>query len=420
MGSIIDLEEIDRAYRCNRVKLAIIIINLICPPISFFFLVFGILRMIFANKKLTFLTNLIILIFTSEIVNNISKMIQLIKYNYPDERMNKDGERRDNARGIICQIQIVTSIYSDICSLLASLLLSLRCYDVIKNKIRFFDKRINRILSIVFVISISIIVAISFLFIDRRISDVSYRFDVRDRCSYWCWLEHISSLICYTLYLNILVINIIFACKTHNYLKKGYQKLLKENNISEEENNDDIKTPFDESPKNKYSNLTKEEQKRIEELKLMRIKCLIYPSVTIGIWSFATVYRFLDTIFMYRFDHGEDPEGSNRDEESFFNDFPFVQFLVQFFLLIHTLLSATRGLFYGFSFIVFEEKLFFNFFRKCCSKNDLNNNEEEQKQILSDSRVSDQNEIKNVEDNEEKNEDNLDKDSIEMNSSQNE
>ena len=420
MGTIIDLEQMERAYRCNYVKLAIIIINLIGPPISFILLVIGIFRMSFANKKLTFLTNLIILIFTSEIVNNLSKMFQLIKYNFPDLREDKTIVDKDTPRGIICQIQIVTSIYSDICSLLATLLLSLRCYDVIKNKIRFFDKRKNKIFSIAFVILLSIIFAISFLFLDRSLSDVSYRFDVRDRCSYWCWLEHISSIICYIIYLIILVINIYFACKTNNYLKKGYQKLLEENNIIEEENNNDNKTPFNGNSKDSFSNLTKEEQKRIEELKLMRKKCLIYPNVTIGIWSFATIYRLLDTIFMYPFDHGGDPDKSNKREEDFFKEYPFFQILVQFLLFMHTFVSANRGLFYGFSFIIFEEKLFFNFFRHYCFKNDLKNNDEEQRQILNDSRVSEQNDIKNVENNEEKMEENLDKESIEMNSSQNE
>ena len=424
MGVIIDLEGMKTAYRCNHVKLAIVIINLIGAPLSLFFLVLGIFRMIFAHKKITFLTSLIILIFSSEIVNCISKLIQLIKYMYEDKRDDKTIEDINTPRGIICQIQIVTSIYSDFCSLLATSLLSLRCYDVIKNKIRFFDKGNNRIYSIVFVILLSIIISISFLFIDRKISDVSYRFDVRDRCSYWCWLEHISSIICYLLYLIILIINIVLARKTNNYLKKGIQTLLEENNICEEENNNDNKNLLNGNSKEndlkKYSNLTNEEQKRIEELKLMRKKCLIYPNVTIGIWTFATIYRFLDTIIMYPYDHGNDPEELNKEEARFFDEYPFFQFLVQTLLVLHTFVSATRGLFYGFSFIVFEEKLFFNFFRRCFSKNNLKNNEEEQKQILIDSSRASENDIKNNEDNEEKNEDNLDKDSMEMNSSQNE
>ena len=42
--------------------------------------------------------------------------------------------------------------------------------------------------------------------------------------------------------------------------------------------------------------------------------------------------------------------------------------------MVHTFLSATRGIFYGFSFIVFEEKIFFNFFKRCfkrCYKDDF-------------------------------------------------
>ena len=51
-----------------------------------------------------------------------------------DRRNVKDFSTGNTPRGIICQLQIVTAIYSDFCSLLGTLLLSLRCYDVINNK----------------------------------------------------------------------------------------------------------------------------------------------------------------------------------------------------------------------------------------------------------------------------------------------
>ena len=59
---------------------------------------------------------------------------------------------------------------------------------------------------------------------------------------------------------------------------------------------------------------------------------------------------------------------------------------------MHAFLSATRGIFYGFSFIVFEEKLFFNFFKKCFKKSwfedDPEGNEEGRMKIIRSSNQS--------------------------------
>ena len=59
---------------------------------------------------------------------------------------------------------------------------------------------------------------------------------------------------------------------------------------------------------------------------------------------------------------------------------------------MHTFLSSTRDIFYGFSFLVFEEKLFFDFFRKCFKKSlfedDSVGNEGEAKPIISSSNTS--------------------------------
>ena len=446
MGNIIDTENVENIYRCNHVKYAIIFINLIGAPLSLFFLLYSIFKMISTKKKISYLTSLILLIFSSEIVNSISKMLQLLKYAFDDDRDIKDIEIMSmiNARGIICLIQISTAIYSDFCSLLTTLLLSLRCYDVIKNKKRFFDKGNNAILSILSVIFLSIILSIGFLVLDREIigNKVSYRYDVRDRCSYWCWLEHYSSLGCYFLYWIILIINIIFACKTNSYLKKGYNKLIEENMIISEKNNS-LETPLNEISKDnnnsknkdssdfikqkKNNNLSTEEKKRIEELYFMRIKCLIYPSVTIIIWIFFATYRIVDDLIMLKFDNTDiSPSEGREKEKEFFEDFTFVQVLVQFFLVIHTLLSSFRGIFYGLSFIVFEEKTFNNFFRKFWNKikkkddSDIKDENEIVRNTNTNSLVSDNNEIKNKEENEynEKQEENISKtDTIEMNTS---
>ena len=432
MGSIIDTENVKNIYRCRDVKKTIIFINLIGAPISLIFLLFGSLKMIFQKKKISFLTSLILLIFSSEIVNTISKMFQLFKYHYKDRRNDKDFTDGNTPRGVICQIQIVTAIYSDYCSLLGTLLLSLRCYDVIKNKKRFFDKGNNGIISIILTIIISIILAIGFLFLDKLITEdnISYRYDVRDRCSYWCWLEHVPSIICFGFYWVILIFNIIFACKTGNYLKSGYQKLIEENEIPAiKSSTNSISTPLNDISKDnnqpivekKINNLTKEEKKRIEELKLMRYKCLTYPLVTIILWLFIGTYRIVDDAAMMKYDRNSNSTQSRVDEENFFKNHRAAQILVELFLVIHTLLSSIRGIFYGISFIVFEEKIFFNFFRNCFKKSIVdeddseNNEKEERKEIVRTTNNS--SEISDSYDKEEMDKEKSENDNIEMNNS---
>ena len=396
MGEIIDTYKLDENYRCKHVKVAIIFINLIGASFSLLLLLFGIFRMLLVKKKLQFLTILIILIFCSEIINTISKLLQLLKYFFADRRNVKDFSTGNTPRGIICQLQIVTAIYSDFCSLLGTLLLSLRCYDVIKNKRRFFEKGNNGILSIIITVVISIIFSIAFLLIDKfeTKNNKSYRYDVRDRCSYWCWLEHKTSLGCFGVYWVLLLLNIYFALKTYLYLTKGYKKLLEENDISFDKiksSSSSMNTPLNEADKEnntrkdsfnekKFSNLTKEERTRIEELRLMKIKCLTYPLVTIFIWIIGGIYRIVDDIVMMKYDYGNDPNGNSENEKSHFQSNHFKLFCVEFFLVLHTIISAFRGICYGFSFIVFEEKIFFNFFRRCFTKklfdDDLEDNEE--------------------------------------------
>ena len=87
------------------------------------------------KKSLSFLTYIILLIFSAEMMNNISKLLQYFKYAFEDERDNHSfNNDKETPRGIICQIQIVTSIISDYICLSGTLLLTLRCYQVMKSK----------------------------------------------------------------------------------------------------------------------------------------------------------------------------------------------------------------------------------------------------------------------------------------------
>ena len=388
MGALIDTKKCDEIYRCNQVKLAVVWITLIGSPISFFLVIFCIYRMVSIKRKMSFLTKIILLIFSSELVMSISKIIQVFKYCFTDYREVKDYDGF-NGRALICKIQLVLAVYSDYCSLLATLLLSYRCYDVIKNKNKIFDKPRNIKISLYSIIILSFLLGVGFLIADMCISDISYKFDVRDRCCYWCWLEQGVSIVCFSFYLAILIANIFYACKTINYLKRGYNKLLEENGLSKskanledpligKDNKDDINSKV-------YKNLTNEERKRLEEINLMKIKCKIYPTVTIILWIYALFYRCCEAGFFWEYDHGNNPTETTEKEKEYFESHPISHFVVQFLLVLHTFVTSLRGVFYCASFIVFEEKRFFNIFRRLCHKKIIEFKEENENEIVKDS-----------------------------------
>jgi hypothetical protein len=377
MGSIIDLEGIDDVYRCNSVKSTVIYSTLIGVPLSLIFLIILIIRIIFLKKIKTFQTCLILLILSSEIIQCLSKILQLIKYSFEDKRDDKSFTDLDTERGIICQIQIVFALYSDFSSFLTILLLTLKFYEDLRNIEKFLEKKRNRIVSILFIICISIIISIEFLFFDRKDSynNTSYRFDVRDRCTYGCWLSHIQSIICSGLYWIFIIINTIFACKTNYYLKS----IL---NSSKEEDNSDNSNEIEEnnnSP-NELDDEKNSEKKRLAELNLLRIKCIIYPIILIIFWLLISIYRTFDDFIMIRFDRGNDPDKGENEEKEFFTNNTFLQILVQLFLVIYAVLSSLRGIIYGLSFIIFEEEILYDFFRKNIIYKLYNNTHPEEKE----------------------------------------
>ena len=385
MGSIIDMERVETTYRCNHVKKAVIFINLIGAPISLIVLLYFTITILISKKKSTFLTIPILLIFSSEIINLISKLFQLIKYFYRDERNDKTFTSENTPRGIICQIQIITSIYSDFSSLFAILLMSLRIYSALKNGKRYITKKRNPLITIILTVISSLILSILFLILDKLKSDdnLSYRYDTRDRCTYWCWLDHSISQICCGLYWIILIMFIYRFHKINSNLKFGLQKLSEENNNDEIEqmnnftsNLNDVLNEFskdnnlvniseENTGEKNFSELTKEEKaEKIEDFAFIKKLCLIIPMATIIIWIFLSLYRIMDDIIMNSYDNGNDPDANESEEKVYFTNHKFLQFLIQFSLVIHTVISATKGIFYGFSLIIFEEEKLFNIIRK--------------------------------------------------------
>ena len=117
-----------------------------------------------------------------------------------------------------------------------------------------------------------------------------------------------------------------------------------------------------------YSILATDDKKRLKEIRIMQIKCFIYPIITIVIWFFLCLYRFIDDFAMSGIDDSDNRAQGEEEEKNFFNNHPGLREFVEFNLVFHTLLSSIRGILYGISFIIFEEKSFKNIFRNCCLK----------------------------------------------------
>ena len=378
MGDIIDLEKIDEEHnlRCQHAKLGVIIVNFIGVPSSLVILIFCIIRMFWTKKRFSFLTKVIILLFSFEITNCISKLLQLFKYSFEDSRTFPDPNIIETPRGIICQIQIVLSIISDYGCLLGTLLLSLRCYGVIKNKIRFLDFKKWQNLSLIAIIFISSAFALLFWGLDKDDTkySIGFKYDRRDRCNYWCWLGHYYSRICYAIYLLLLIVNIIIFSLTTAYFRNSYKNLVEKCVVTRDEPNlsNNIRDNIDyteETKENRY--ISPDDKKRLKELQIMHVKCFIYPIISIIIWFLSFIYRIIDDTVLYNVDNGIDGHSNDFDILSKNRN---LQRFIEASLIFHTILSSFRGIFYGYAFAIFEDKAFSNNFKetlykiskKCC------------------------------------------------------
>ena len=314
MGDIVDLENDWSNPRCEHVKLGVIIINLIGAPSSFIILVISIFKMLKNKKRIPFLTMIILFIFLYEIMNSISKMLQLLKYAFEDTRIIRQNNRIETPRGQICQIQIFTSIFSDYGCLLGTLLLSIRCYDIIKNKRRCSDSKKVKIISIVFITAIPFILSMTFLMIDKMVTidSFAFKYDLRDRCNYWCWVEHNISIALYSSYVLIVALILYYFCLTYNYLKKSFKNML-EKSIVLIANTEDEKINNKDNEKIKEKRyMSEEDNKRINDLRAMSIKVTIYPAVTFIIWILSFIYRLADDIALREVDDNDDDSGFTR------------------------------------------------------------------------------------------------------------
>ena len=357
-------------YCSNIINSAVFIISLIFSPLTLLFLIFCIIKML-KKKYITTLTTIILLIFFAEVVQCIPKFIQHLNYFFENQT-------------IICQIQIFLSICSDYCSLVCTFLLSLKCFDTLKYRNRYFpnDKRTKTKL-IIYIILGSISAGVIFYIIDLIIikgnEDI---YKTRDKCNCQCWLGHVTSIICFIFYWILIIANIAIFIGAHKFLNLKQRELyeeyeLMEPNIEKVEIDDKgknkIENECDDQDDNQKLNPQKEEKfnmndARINRLILIKWKCTLYPIINIICWFFLVIYRSMDDITTYVLSKHESFQENLQEKEEFIESHPIFKIVIQILIIVHTISSSTRGFLFGISFIALEEKLFGNFFRKCFGK----------------------------------------------------
>ena len=68
----------------------------------------------------------------------------------------------------------------------------------------------------------------TFLMIDKMITidSFAFKYDLRDRCNYWCWVEHNISIAIYSSYVLIVALILYYFCLIYNFLKKSFKNML--------------------------------------------------------------------------------------------------------------------------------------------------------------------------------------------------
>lgn len=267
-------------------------------------------------------------------------------------------------------------MFSDYCLFLGTLFLSFKSYKIIQKKS--FDKGNNLILPIIYVIIISFILSLFLLIFDRSTTTQNYRFDVRDRCSYWCWLNHLLSLVCYFFYTIIILFNISFYHKLNKCFLKENKKVNNDNDLMSRQvfwNDDTNEIKKENSIEQIEASEKSSQRQKIDELKLVKLKCFVYSIAVFIIWVVGIIYRLFDDIINYDVDSYLN---SDTKEKEYFTNHPFVQFIVQFLLVLYTLVSSIRGLFYGILSIIETNK-----FSKIAFKDQNSNEKGENNELLS-------------------------------------
>lgn len=285
-------------------------------------------------KKSIILNGLLILA-SAEVFNCLSKLIN------PLRLINEEWHM------IVSQIQIVFALFSDLSTLLSSLIISLKIYASLTGvEISLFKGSRSVFRVRIFLIILPLISALAFMLINL----FAYKGTAKkgeEECKSWAWIYSTLSLIIYGIVWVIIITIIIVSCKSISFLNRKNKQIC---NNEESEGSD---TGGKEQNKTEIS-LTKETEKSVLSVKIQKTihKLYFFPYVTCIIWILLSIDRIPDDII----------NTLNRDKQPTDKGYIFYAgfflYLKYCTLVLHNVIVSSRGFIYCVTFSKCDTKLY--------------------------------------------------------------
>lgn len=329
--------------------------------ISLIGMVFVLKELLSKERKRTMLSSFLLAIAIAEVINCINKLSNIITLFY------KIDFGKHSWFFIYVLFQIILTIFSDLCTLFASLMMSYIIYESTRKAHTFLEKKltIKILLILTYVIPLSLGILYSlldyFLFYSSE-GDTFYS----EECKIWNWMNRWLSISFYLIVIITIVFIIYFTCKTIGFLKrkKAEFKIKEEDSI-----------PVGEEEAITNENIINDEFEFTKRINGVIQKIVYFPIVTIIIWTIFIFDRVPDDISLIALGY---------DNNWFSKGFWLI--FKRTTILLHNFVSTIRGVIYCLTFFRADRQLFkdfktltaYVFCFKCCKKdNDIEEKDEE-------------------------------------------
>lgn len=296
----------------DNVLFALSIINLVGSSISLLCLLLVLVILVCKKKIKSFVNELLLYITISEICHSISKFLDLCK---KISIITKSSILKQ----CIISIQVIFSLFSDFCTLITSLMISLKFHDSLQNKSFCFNKKCFRVLARITCIGGALLLAGVFFSLDRF---VFHHQENKWEKDYWTWVDPKLSLVVYGIVLLIIIVIIVLSCKTISYLRKKRKEFSDADKDCSIDDDSTLTSKVEDKEKKMFSETLITE--KIEKAMGTFYK---YPFVSTTIWLILGVYRVtedIDLIMHLQIDIS----------------------ILSILVIIHSLISSFRGVIY--------------------------------------------------------------------------
>lgn len=295
-----------------------------------------------SRKKMQSMNLFIIIIIISEIINSLDKIgaigIRALFGGVSDDENSNENDKTMLIR-IFVNLQAGLNVLSDNLTLLSSLFIALKIFDLTIYKNKIFRGCFKRKRSIYFIIFVSIIITAVSIGINFVVND---RPEFKDKeCKVWFWVFSEISLCLHIYYFMTVLLIIILNLKSISLLQLR-EKVARQVEIDtqEEDENDNA---------NEKSNNSLNSTKIHNLIKKLRR----FPIATSIIWLFAFFDRLPDDILniIYR-------ENTNENNNDTKISYPKFYLVIKYgLIIIHNLIGCFRGIIYTLIHFTDETKL---------------------------------------------------------------